>query len=366
MPGRYVTQATFSFPGASHEPFFQPIVLFASAVSFRLCGVCRLCCGRRACRAVCGVGCAAAQAKPKIRAVFCETPNSQPIWPNIGYDFDARRKQLLEVLAQGCPDVQLLPMQVMDDPKHADDVLQGDSEVDGYLVFVQGLGWKNDIFKLCTTAKPTLLVDNLFGGSGHFLAQLPRIINSGKPVDWVSSSNDQDIVASARNFALLAQGKTAAEVAGAFRAARRKNTPTAADLTCQPDPVPVPNFDEALRKLRETKILVVGGGWGGDVVRKASEEVLGVKLIPIAFAEMAAAYAAADPEAAKVFADRWIAEAQQVVEPAREQDRESGHDVRRHEATPREARRQRHQHQLPGRLLWRTPPGLPVPRASAS
>ena len=31
--------------------------------------------------------------KPKIRLVFCETTNDKPIWPNIGYDFDARRKQ---------------------------------------------------------------------------------------------------------------------------------------------------------------------------------------------------------------------------------------------------------------------------------
>lgn len=258
-------------------------------------------------------------AKPKIRAVFCETANNQPIWPNIGYDFDARRKRLLEVLAQGCPDLQLLPTQVMDDPKQAEEVLRGDAEADGYLVLVQGLGWKNDIFKLCTTGKPTLLVDNLFGGSGHFLGQLPRLVGSGKPVDWVSSSNDQDIVASARGFALLAQGKTAAEVAAAFRAARRKNTPAAADLACKPDPIPSPDFDTALRKLRETKILVVGGGWGGDQVRKASEEVLGVKVAPISFEETAAAYAAADAEATKSFADRWIAEAQQVIEPAREQ-----------------------------------------------
>ena len=184
--------------------------------------------------------------KPKVRLVFCETTNNQPIWPNIGYDFDARRNQLLQTITQGCPDLEFLTTRVLDDPKQADEVLKGDKEVDGYLVCVQGLGWQNDIFKLCTTGKPTLLADNLFGGSGLFLAQQPRIMASGKPVDWVSSSKDQDIVASARHFALLKQGKKAAEVAAAFRATRHKNTPSAADCDCKLDAIPAPNFDKAL------------------------------------------------------------------------------------------------------------------------
>ncbi|NUQ65665.1 MAG: twin-arginine translocation signal domain-containing protein, partial [Pirellulales bacterium] len=165
--------------------------------------------------------------KPKVRLVFCETLNDKPIWPNIGYDFDARRKRLLDVLAQGCPAVEFLPVTLMDDPKHADDVLAKCSEVDGYLICVQGLGWRNDIVKLSGSGKPTLVVDNLFGGSGLFLTRLPEIMKSGKPVDWVSSSNDVDLVASAQQFALLKQGKSAAEVAAAFRAARRAKTPPA-------------------------------------------------------------------------------------------------------------------------------------------
>ena len=51
--------------------------------------------------------------------------------------------------------------------------------------------------RVATTGKPSLIVDNLYGGSGKFLTQIHRIMGAGKPVDWVSSSNDQDIVASA-------------------------------------------------------------------------------------------------------------------------------------------------------------------------
>jgi len=262
--------------------------------------------------------------KPKIRLVFCETTNDRPIWPNIGYDFDARRKQVIATLTRGCPDVQFLITKVMDNPKQADEVLKGDAEVDGYLICVQGLGWQNDIGKLSATGKPTLLADNLFGGSGLFLTRLPGIMKAGKPVDWVSSQNDEDIVASARCFAQLKKGKGAADVAAAFRATRRKRTPTDADWTCKDDPVPAPDFDEALKELGKTKILVVGGGWGGDAFRKASEEVVGVKFIPIKFEEMAAACAQADQGAAKEFADRWIEKAQEVVEPNRADVEKSG------------------------------------------
>jgi len=262
--------------------------------------------------------------KAKIRFVFCETTNDKPIWPNIGYDFDARRKQVLDAVTGGCPDVEFLTAKLMDKPADVNQVLQADAEVDGYLVCIQGLGWRNDITKLSATGKPTLVVDNLFGGSGLFLTRLPHIMKTGKPVDWVSSSDDQDIVASARNFAMLARGKTAAEVAAAFRATRRKRTPGDADWTCKDDPVAVADFDKALAELKKTKILVVGGGWGGDAFRKAARQVVGLEIMPISFQEMAAAYAAADAEQGKQFADRWIEAAQEVVEPSRAEIEKSG------------------------------------------
>ncbi len=266
----------------------------------------------------------ATDSKPRIRLVFCETTNDKPIWPNVGYDFDVRRNRLLQVLSQGCPDLQLLPAQVMDRPEDASEVMKGDGDVDGYVVCIEGLGWSNDVFKLCTSGKPTLLVDNLFGGSGLFLSQQPRIMGSGQPVDWVSSSNDQDIVASAEQFGLLQEGKNATEVAAAMRATRRKNTPAPTDWACQDDPVPQPDFDKALRELRQTKILVVGGGWGGDPFREAAQDVVGVQLIPVTFEELSDAYGKVDGNAAKSFADRWMNDAQEVVEPSRAEIEKSG------------------------------------------
>jgi len=246
--------------------------------------------------------------RPKVRLVFCETPNDKPIWPNIGYDFEARRKQILNLLDCQCPEVEFLPSCLNNDPKQADELLQHDAEVDGYLLCVQGLGWNNDLVKLSATGKPTLIVDNLFGGSGKFLTQLPTIMKSGKPVDWVSSSNDTDIATSARQFVVAVKEKSAA----AFRAARRKNTPSVSDWSYKADAVKTPDMDTALKQFKETRLLVVGGGWGGDAFRQASKEVTGVEFLPIRFEELADAYEKADTNAAKEFAEQWAGGAQKI------------------------------------------------------
>jgi len=260
---------------------------------------------------------AGAEGKPSIKLVFCETTNDKPIWPNIGYDFDGRRRIMIDLLTQGCPELAFAVARSMDNPKDAKAILKDGAGTDGYVVCLQGLGWRNDIPALCNTGKPTLVVDNLFGGSGKFLTQLPRIMKTGKPVDWVSSSNDDDIVASVRQFKLLKDGRSSAEVAAAFRATRRGRTPKTTDWICKEDRVEAPDFDKALAELRKTKILVVGGGWGGDRMRKAAAEVTGVQLIPIAFEEMSAAYDATDAKEAEAFVERWIGQAREVVEPSR-------------------------------------------------
>jgi hypothetical protein len=276
-----------------------------------------------------GAACSAAEApsagKAKVRLVFCETTSDRPIWPNIGYDFDARRKVVTDALIKGCPEIDLRSTRVLEHSKEETvaRVLEADAEVDGYVVCVQGLGWRNNVHALCSTGKPTLLVDNLFGGSGLFLTRLPGIMKSGKPVDWVSSSKDEDIAASVRQFALLKRGRTAADVAAAFRATRRERTPDAATAH-KDDPLPAPDVDAALKRLKETKLLVVGGGWGGDRFRKTAQELTGVTFIPIKFPEIAAAYDAADLDAAKAFADRWMKDAQEVVEPKRDAIERSG------------------------------------------
>jgi hypothetical protein len=255
--------------------------------------------------------------KPKVRVVFCQPKNDRPTWPNVGYDYEAREQQILQALTEGCGNLDFLPARMVDQSAEQSGLLARHGEVDGYIVCLLGLGWEYGFEGLCASGKPTLLVDNLFGGSGMFLTRTGHVMSTHNTVDWVSSSSDQDLAASARHFTLLGEGRTPAEVAAAFRATRRGRCPAVADWTCQEDAITTTCFEDAILKLRETRLLVIGGGWGGDAFRQAARDVTGVTFIPISFEELAAAHDAADQAGAHAFADRWIEEAQDVVEPSR-------------------------------------------------
>ena len=256
--------------------------------------------------------------RSKVRVVFCQPKNDRPTWPNVGYDFEARERQIMQALTAGCPEVQFLPARMIDTSAEESGLLDRHAEVDGYIVCLLGLGWEYGFEPLCASGKPTLLVDNLYGGSGMFLTRTGRVMETGNPVDWLSTSRDEDLVAAARHFALLAAGRSPAEVAAAFRATRRQRCPEVTDWTCEDDNVSIADFKEALQKLQQTRLLVIGGGWGGDEFRQAAKNVTGVEFVPIAFEELAAAYEVADQEAAQDFADRWMEESQEVVEPTKE------------------------------------------------
>ena len=207
--------------------------------------------------------------KPKVRLVFCETTNDKPIWPNIGYDFDARRNRLMECLTSGLPGHQFLPVQITDDPKQLPSCCRQTPTCRA--TWSASRDWVGaTISSSVRTGKPTLLVDNLFGGSGLFLTRLPQIMAAGKPVDWVSSAQGRG------RGCLGAEVRVAASPVRPRRpsrphSARRGGRHVVGDgWDCKPDAVATPNFDQALQQLRQTKLLVVGGGWGGDPFRKAS------------------------------------------------------------------------------------------------
>lgn len=256
--------------------------------------------------------------KARVRLVFCRPPKDRPTWPHLGYDFDGRRKEILAMLEAGCPGVEFLPMELVDQTIEDSGVLKGQNDIDGYMVYFTGKPNTGPVNRIMTTGKPTLVGVNLYGGTGRFLTQTTEILGDKWPVDWVSSSKDEDLVASARHFDMLNQGRGAAEVAAAFRAERRRRTAKTLGWDCLEDKVRVAGVDDALKNMGETRILTVGGGWGGDRFRNAARKLFGVTFIPTGFEELAEAYDVADPDASREFAARWTREADTIVEPSEE------------------------------------------------
>ena len=283
--------------------------------------------------AACGVGigglaalsgktaAAEAPAKAKVRLVFTHIPSDRPIWPNIGYDFDRRKTELTEGLRQGCPNVEFLPVTAQNSGE-AQKILEADDQVDGYLVYMVGL-WTGAPAAIAAAGRPTMFVDDLYGGSGEFLIANAAARRAGQKVVGVSTSRFEDVLEVARCFPVLNQpGKSVDDFLAAADAARRKSLAPAGDLSCAEDEVKAIDVGECLKKLRQSKIVVVGRDPGGT--GKAIEDVFGTKVIPVDFKELDEAYQKADRDEAAQFADRWIAGAEKVIEPTRDEIVDSG------------------------------------------
>jgi hypothetical protein len=268
-------------------------------------------------------GAAKAPAKPRIRLVFTHIPSAQPTWPNIGYDYDGRKKELIAKLTRACPGVEFLPATVMN-RNEAKKLLEGDKQVDGYLVYMLGI-WTGVPQMIGSSGRPTLLVDDLYAGSGEFLISFAAARRNGWKAAGVSSSRFDDVAAAARCFGILKKpGGSVEAFLAACKQARRKRTPPAGDMTCAPDPVKTVPVDEALKKLKASTILAVGGGWGMPGTGKAIEKLFGTKTVAIGFKELHEAYLKADRKEAREWADRWTRAAEKIVEPTRKDLEDSG------------------------------------------
>ena len=261
-------------------------------------------------------------AKAKVRLVFTHTPSTGPTWPNIGYDYDRRKKELTEKLAQGCPNVEFLPVTAMNG-EQAKKILDGDKEVDGYLCYMVGI-WTGGPQVIAAANRPTLFVDDLYGGSGEFLIAYAATRRAGQKVAGVSSSRLEDVIEAARCFSLLKSGGSADAFVAACTAARKKSTKAPGDMACAPDAVKTVAMDECLKKLKASTILAVGGGWGMPGSGKAIEAVIGPKVVPVEFKELHEAYLKADRDEARKWADTWTKAAEKVIEPSRQDIEDSG------------------------------------------
>ncbi len=207
----------------------------------------------------------------KIRLLFTYPSPENPIWPNIGYDFDGHNQEFLTKLKAVSPGITYLPATVMstDDAKK---IVEKDDEVDGYLIYFSGCLWGRAADIITDTGKPAVIADHPFAGSGEFLMSYGRAKRAGKKVLGVSSTKIEDVAQAVRCI-------------------------------------------HTLKQLKASTILVVGG--------KASsqfEENFGTKILEIPFLELNDAHNKhLGTKAAKDQAGKWIKDAAKVIEPSREE-----------------------------------------------
>jgi len=208
--------------------------------------------------------------KTKIKLLFAYPDPKQPNWPNIGYDFNGRIQQLKKMFASQCPDIDFSPVLVESgDAEVATGIINADPDVDGYVVYLVCCLWGDMSETIAASGKPTIFIDELFAGSGEFLTSYARVKRQGHKVIAVSSSQFKDVVDAVHCI-------------------------------------------DSLTKMRQSTILVVGANADEKI-----KEVYGTTVKKIEFAEINETYKKVNSTEAKKWAERWINEAEKVIEPPR-------------------------------------------------
>jgi hypothetical protein len=210
--------------------------------------------------------------KAKVRIIYAYPDPAYPIWPNIHYDFDGHIKEIQQILATGCPDIDLLSCTTMSGTvEEGKKILTMDQNVDGYVVYLAGCLWGDLTETIAASGKPTIIADNLFAGSGEFLTSYAAVKRLGYSVLAVSSSNPKDLVDAVNCFSCIG-------------------------------------------KLKDSTVLVVGGD-----IDTSIEKVYGTKVLQIKFDEINDIYRNIKQKDAEAVADKWISESEKVIEPPKEE-----------------------------------------------
>jgi hypothetical protein len=214
----------------------------------------------------------ASNEKTKVRLVFTHIPPQTPTWPNIGYDYEGCKKELIEKLSKGCPGIEFLPATVQNQDE-AKKLLEADKEVDGYLVYMIGI-WTGAPQVIAASGRPTIFVDDLYGGSGEFLVAYSSAKRQGLKVAGVSSAKFEDVIQAAKCF-------------------------------------------ECIKKLQSSVILRLGGGFGCSA--KGVQDVFGTKVVEINYDPLNELYNKADKDESRKCAQRWTKQAEKIVEPSHQE-----------------------------------------------
>ncbi len=210
--------------------------------------------------------------KANIPLIFTHTPSEVATWPYLGYDYNKRADELTKRLQEACPNINFMPQHIMN-PQEAGQFLQQNKDVDGYLVYIIGI-WTGVPGVIARSGKPTILVDDLYAGSGEFLGVMEGLRNENLPVVGVASSNFQDVVRAVHLF-------------------------------------------EVIKALEQSRILVVTDGDLSPVAQRL-KDLFGTDLQVVPSEDLNAVYQKISDAEAQKWADKWVKEAKKVVEPTSE------------------------------------------------
>jgi len=251
--------------------------------------------------------------KLKIRLVYALHAVVQPgpDWPNVGFDFQPVMDRTTALLARAFPSWEFKTAMAKGE-EEAKKIVADDAAapVDGYIV-VQLNCWNRVVQPIAASGRPTLYVDFQYGGSGGFLVYTADFLRKKTPnLGFVASSQPEDLVAACRAFGQVKKTGAVNEFGGLVASARRAATPGPGDLVVAADALSACSTADCLKKMKDSKILAVGGSWPG--IAPAVKSGMGIEVLDVPFAVVNEAWAAADKDEASAIADRWLKTAAKV------------------------------------------------------
>jgi len=257
----------------------------------------------------------------RVAVVFLSNSRGREMWPYPNFDCAPRHKAILAALRKGCANVAFVPV-VAKSPADAKKAIALKDTVDGYIVYCVTLsfGLRRVLDQVAALRKPTIVADEVLGGTAIFLIGHSLAARRKLPVVGVSSRRDADLVAAAGAFAELAKpGATPAAFVKRCGELYRGTFPAADTTAPKADRPALTDIGRCVKRFRASHILIVGRGKPGSV-----HNCLGAKATCLGFGELKALYDKADPTAAARWADRWTKQAKKVVEPKPDVIRHAG------------------------------------------
>ncbi|HBO43692.1 MAG TPA: hypothetical protein DD670_07125, partial [Planctomycetaceae bacterium] len=262
--------------------------------------------------------------KTRIRVIYALHAEVQPgaDWPNVGFDFRPVMARIDAALKQGCPGFEFVTSMAKT-PQDAQKILDEDQSaaIDGYLVYQMNC-WNRVVQPVLATNKPTLYADFQYGGSGGYLVYTAGFLRDKRPnVGLVASSDPDDLITAVKCFDIVKKGGTVEDFAAATARVRKSRTPAASGMACEPDRLELLDTKDWHAAMKRAKILTVGGGFPNIVPAIVKE--MGIEVEDVPYAELNAAWEAADKDQANEIADRWQKTAKKIEDVSRKTLEES-------------------------------------------
>ena len=248
--------------------------------------------------------------KMRIRVVYSlhAEKQAQPDWPNVGFDFNPVMDRINNLLTNNFADFEFLPVMATG-PEDAKKIVKQDKpeNIDGYIVYQMNC-WNKVIQTIAETEKPVLYADFQFGGSGGFLVYNSAFLRNGtKNIGYVASSNLNDLIAAVDSFREIQKGGSIADFKNATSAVRIKNTPQTKNISIQMDELTPVSPEECVKQMQKSKILAIRDTKSGE-----NKPMAGIPVEQVSFAELNAAWEAADKDQSQEVVTRWKKNAKNI------------------------------------------------------